>query len=197
MEGIWHVLITRQSHISLQGIVYGLHLERHPFPHYPGNISGGLSDSHEKLRLVVKGGQTVRFRKIHAGRIIGRTDIVCRFTLTEIYLDGRKYPFYGFPESGLLVPCRIMVDREHVVVQPVTGYLPMAVERRPVPAKPVNQIPQPPFAKIVLYFMIEVLHLSIYSNTPCSDLTSFGSPTHLYSTSHQFGMAYLLSLLTI
>ena len=151
MEGIRHVLILRQSHISLQGIVYSLHLRRHPFPHYPGDISGCFSDSHEKLRLVAKGVQAVRFRKIHAGRIIGEIDIVCGFTFTVVHLDRRKCPFYGFPDSGLFAPCRTMVDREHVAVQPITGYLPSAVGRRPVPAKPVNQIPQPPFAKIVLY----------------------------------------------
>ena len=148
--------------------MYSLHLRRHPFPHYSGDISGSFFDSHEKLRLVVKGGQAVRFRKIHAGRIIGRTDTVCGLTFTVIHLDRRECPFNVFSESGLLAPCRIMVDCEHVAVQPVTGYLPTAVERRPVPAKPVNQIPQPPFSKIVLY-----------------------------STSAQFGMAYLLSLLTI
>lgn len=151
MEGIRHVLILRQSHISLQGIVYSPHLRGHPFPHYLGDISGSLFDSHEKLRLVVKGGQAVRFRKIHADRIIGRTDTVCGLTFTVIHLDGRKCPFNVFSESGLLVPCRIMINHEHVAAQPITGYLPSAVERRPVPAKPVNQIPQPPFLKTVLY----------------------------------------------
>lgn len=114
-------------------------------------MSGSLFDSHEKLWLVVKGGQAVRFRKIHASRIIGRTDTVCGLTFTVIHLDGRKCPFNVFSESGLLAPCRIMIDREHVAVQPITGYLPTAVERRPVPVKPFNQIPQPPFAKTVLY----------------------------------------------
>lgn len=133
--------------------------------------------------------------EIHAGRIIGRTDTICGLTVTVIHLDGRKCPFNVFSESGLLAPCRIMIDREHVAVQPITGYLPSAVERRPVPVKPFNQIPQPPLPKP--FFMMVVFLLAIYFNTLCSDLTSFGSPTHLYSTSHQLGTAYLLSFLTI
>lgn len=161
--------------------MYSLHLRRHPFPHYSGDISGSLSDSHEKLRLVVIGDQAVRFRKIHAGRIIGRTDTVCGFTFTVVHLDRRKCPFYGFPDSGLLAPCRTMVDREHVAVQS-----PSSLSTR----FPSHHLPKP-------FSMMVVFLLSIYFNTLCSDLTSFGSPTHLYSTSHQLGTAYLLPFLTI
>lgn len=77
----------------------------------------------------------------NACRIIGRTDIVCGLIFTVIHLDGRQCSFYVFPESGLLALCRIMVDCEHVVIQPIAGYLPTAVECCPVLAKLVNQIP--------------------------------------------------------